>query len=76
MQAGDKSGHIDDITRMALAKLVHIHFPAKETATKRLIKIGEEKFRIFKVGAPQLDNINYSKLIKDKNIKIENVNFD
>ena len=47
VQAGDKSGHIDDITRMALAKLVHIHFPATETATKRLIKMGEEKFRIF-----------------------------
>ena len=76
VQAGDKSGHIDDITRMALAKLVHIHFPATETAKKRLIKMGEEKFRIFKVGAPQLDNINYSKLIKDKNIKIENINFD
>ena len=28
VQAGDRSGHIDDMTRMTLSKLSHIHFPA------------------------------------------------
>ena len=69
VQAGDKSGHIDDLTRMTLAKLSHIHFPASEKAKKRLIKLGEEKFRIFKVGAPQIDDINI-KLLKSKNFII------
>jgi UDP-hydrolysing UDP-N-acetyl-D-glucosamine 2-epimerase len=69
VQAGDKSGHIDDLTRMALAKLAHIHFPATEKAKKRLIKLGEEKFRIFKVGAPQLDDIKYKSLKKNQIIK-------
>jgi GDP/UDP-N,N'-diacetylbacillosamine 2-epimerase (hydrolysing) len=76
VQAGDKSGHIDDITRMALAKLVHIHFPATELAKNRLLKMGEEKFRIHKVGAPQLDDINYKKIIKNKILKINNKNYD
>jgi UDP-hydrolysing UDP-N-acetyl-D-glucosamine 2-epimerase len=65
VQAGDKSGHIDDLTRMTLAKLCHIHFPATELAKKRLIKLGEEKFRIKRVGAPQLDDINLREIKKD-----------
>jgi UDP-hydrolysing UDP-N-acetyl-D-glucosamine 2-epimerase len=69
VQAGDKSGHIDDLTRMGLAKLAHIHFPATEKAKKRLIKLGEERFRIFKVGAPQLDDIKYKSLKKNQIIK-------
>ena len=50
---------------MSLSKLCHIHFPATKLAEQRLIKLGEEKFRIFKVGAPQLDDINLKK-IKEK----------
>ena len=66
VQAGDRSGHIDDVTRMTLSKLCHIHFPATKKAKERLIKLGEEKFRIFKVGAPQLDDINLKKIKKKK----------
>ena len=62
VQAGDKSGHIDDVIRMTLAKLCHVHFPATELAKKRLIKLGEEKFRIKKVGAPQLDDIDVNEI--------------
>lgn len=75
VQAGDRSGHIDDVTRMTLAKLCHIHFPATEKAKKRLYKLGEDKFRIFKVGAPQLDQINYKKIIKTKFINYNNKKF-
>ncbi len=57
VQAGDKSGHIDDSARYAIAKLSHIHFASCDDSKKRLIRLGEEKFRIFNTGAPQLDNI-------------------
>ncbi|MDP6173786.1 MAG: UDP-N-acetylglucosamine 2-epimerase, partial [Rhodospirillales bacterium] len=57
IQAGDKSGHVDDIARMALAKLVNIHFPSCEDSAERLRRLGEQEFRIHNVGAPQLDNI-------------------
>ena len=69
VQAGDKSGHIDDITRMALAKISHLHFPATRIAKNRLIKMGEEKFRIHKVGAPQLDDIKKNQIKKNHIIK-------
>ena len=58
VQAGDKSGHIDDAARYAIAKLAHIHFASCEDSKKRLENLGEQRFRIFDTGAPQLDNIN------------------
>lgn len=57
VQAGDKSGHIDDSARYAIAKLSHLHFASCLDSKNRLIKLGEQKFRIFNTGAPQLDNI-------------------
>ena len=71
IQAGDKSGHIDDMTRMMLSKICHIHFPSTEKSQKRLLKLGEQEFRIFNVGAPQLDDVNYTKLIKTKKIVLK-----
>ena len=71
VQAGDRSGHIDDMTRMALAKLSHIHFPATKLAANRLIKLGEQKKRIYLVGAPQLDDIDYKKIKKKEEIYID-----
>ena len=58
IQAGDKSGHIDDAARYAIAKLSHIHFASCEDSANRLRRLGEQEFRIFNTGAPQLDDIN------------------
>ena len=55
IQAGEISGNIDGLTRHALARFAHIHFAANEDAKNRLISYGEEPFRVFNVGAPQLD---------------------
>lgn len=57
VQAGDKSGHIDDLARMALAKLCHIHLASCDDSAERLRRLGEQEFRIHDVGAPQLDDI-------------------
>ena len=57
VQAGDKSGHIDDNARMAIGKLAHIHLASCEDSVERLKRMGEEEWRIHNVGAPQLDNI-------------------
>ena len=40
-----------------------------EDAARRLYKSGEEKFRIFNVGAPQLDEIKNKKITTMKNFK-------
>ena len=72
IQAGDKSGHIDDLARGAIAKFANIHFTSCNESKKRLLDWGEESKRIFNVGAPQLDDIeeilNKNRKIKNKNI--------
>jgi len=65
IQAGELSGNVDGMTRHAIGKYAHIHFAANEDAEKRLLKLGEESFRVFNVGAPQLDemvNSEYSEV--------------
>lgn len=57
IQAGERSGNIDDMTRHALARLVHLHFAANVDAADRLIKAGEEVWRVITSGAPQLDGL-------------------
>ena len=55
IQAGEVSGNIDGLTRHAIARFTHIHFASNEDAAKRLIRSGEQEFRVHTVGAPQLD---------------------
>jgi GDP/UDP-N,N'-diacetylbacillosamine 2-epimerase (hydrolysing) len=57
IQAGELSGNIDGVTRHAIARFAHIHFPANDDAAERLRRSGEEDFRIFLTGAPQLDEL-------------------
>ena len=57
IQAGELSGNIDGMARHAIGKLVHIHFASNDDAAKRLLKLGEESFRVYNVGAPQLDEM-------------------
>lgn len=62
IQAGEVSGNVDGMTRHAIARYAHIHFASNEDAEQRLIRSGEEPFRIFRVGAPQLDELVQSKV--------------
>lgn len=57
IQAGELSGNIDGMTRHAIGKYAHLHFAANQDAADRLIKLGEEKFRVYNVGAPQIDEM-------------------
>ena len=57
IQAGELSGNIDGMARHAIGKMAHLHFAANQDAADRLIKLGEEKFRVHNVGAPQLDEL-------------------
>jgi len=59
MHAGDKSigGHLDDSARHAISKLASINFAASKQSYERLIRMGEEKWRVHHVGAPGLDSI-------------------
>lgn len=64
IQSGDLSGHIDGAARHAITKLCHIHFPSCEDSAERVRKMGEELWRIFNVGAPQLDEIIFGPRVR------------
>jgi len=59
IHGGDKtdSGHIDESIRHSITRFAQIHFPATQESADRLIKMGEEPWRIHKVGAPGLDSV-------------------
>ncbi|WP_340106402.1 UDP-N-acetylglucosamine 2-epimerase [Rhodohalobacter sp. 8-1] len=57
IQAGELSGNIDGIVRHSITKLVHLHFAANKEFAERVIKMGEQDFRVYNVGAPQLDEL-------------------
>jgi UDP-N-acetylglucosamine 2-epimerase (non-hydrolysing)/GDP/UDP-N,N'-diacetylbacillosamine 2-epimerase (hydrolysing) len=57
-------GAIDDQVRNALTKLAHIHFTSTETARRRVIDMGEEPWRVHHTGAPSLDHLRRSRLLK------------
>jgi len=59
IHGGDKtdSGHIDESIRHSIPRFAQIHFPATQESADRLIKMGEEPWRIHKVGAPGLDSV-------------------
>ena len=69
IQAGELSGNIDGMTRHALTKYAHIHFASNKDAADRLRKMGEQDFRIFNVGAPQLDELVQGKITGEKAIR-------
>ncbi len=57
IHGGDISGNVDDPVRHAITKLAHIHLPATPESAQRILKMGEEPWRIHVVGAPGLDLI-------------------
>jgi GDP/UDP-N,N'-diacetylbacillosamine 2-epimerase (hydrolysing) len=62
IQAGELSGNVDGMSRHAITRFAHIHFAANEDAALRLTKMGEQPFRVFKVGAPQIDEFIQGKI--------------
>ena len=57
IQAGELSGNIDGMTRHAIGKYAHLHLASNAEAAERLIRLGEESFRVHNVGAPQIDEL-------------------
>jgi GDP/UDP-N,N'-diacetylbacillosamine 2-epimerase (hydrolysing) len=57
IQAGERSGNIDGMARHAIGKFAHLHIASNDDAVNRLLKLGEEEFRVHQVGAPQLDEL-------------------
>jgi len=50
IHGGDRSGGLDDSIRHAITHFAHLHFPSSNEQRKRLLKLGEEDWRIRVVG--------------------------
>lgn len=57
IQGGEITGNIDELVRHAITKLSHYHFPATEQSRERLLKMGEESWRVVNSGCPSIDTL-------------------
>ena len=54
-QGGEVSGSIDELTRHAITKLSHYHFPATKRAGDNVLAMGEDPKTVFPFGCPSVD---------------------
>ncbi len=55
---GDRAvGNADDQVRHAVTKLAHLHFATNAESARRILRLGEQPFRVFDVGNPGLDRL-------------------
>ncbi len=52
------TGVLDDAYRHAITKLSHIHFAASKGAYERILRLGEERHRIYQTGSPAIDHLS------------------
>jgi UDP-hydrolysing UDP-N-acetyl-D-glucosamine 2-epimerase len=50
-------GALDESIRHAITKLSYWHFATTKAYARRIVQLGEQKSRVFAVGAPGVDNI-------------------
>lgn len=50
-------GNVDDQIRHAVTKLAHLHFVTNRESKERILRLGEQAFRVFDVGNPGLDRL-------------------
>jgi UDP-hydrolysing UDP-N-acetyl-D-glucosamine 2-epimerase len=70
IEGGEVSeGAIDDAVRNALTKMSHIHFTSTIAGRERVIGMGEEEWRVHRVGAPSLDNLRRRMLLSREEVE-------
>lgn len=57
IHGGDVTSTVDEIVRHAITKLSHLHFAATAKSAERVVRMGEDRWRVHITGAPGLDEI-------------------
>ena len=58
IHGGDVTGFVvDEYIRHSITKFSHLHFAASKKSFDRIIRLGEERWRVFVCGAPGIDSI-------------------
>ena len=70
---GDLSqgGHLDDSVRHSITKLAHLHFVSNRDSRRRVLRLGEEAWRVFNVGSTAIDNFLSGEFTKPQDIARE-----
>lgn len=79
IEGGDitQGGALDDSIRHAITKLSHLHFCTNQKSFKNILKLGEEKWRVFNVGLSINDIVSKKNIgTKDYLEKKYNINFN
>lgn len=76
MNGGESTeGAVDEQIRHAITKMAHIHFAGAEIYKEKIIKMGEEAWRVYNVGQAGIENIKRLKLLSkqelEKQLKIK-----
>jgi len=62
-------GTIDEAIRHSITKMSHLHFTAIEEYSKRVIQLGENPSKVFKVGGMGVENIHRLTLLPKKDFE-------
>jgi GDP/UDP-N,N'-diacetylbacillosamine 2-epimerase (hydrolysing) len=78
MNGGESTeGLVDEQIRHAITKMSHIHFPGAEYYKERIIRMGEESWRVHNVGQSGIENIKRLNLLNKEELEIElNITFN
>lgn len=70
MNGGESTeGMIDEQIRHAITKMAHLHFAGAEYYKERIIKMGEEPWRVYNVGQAGIENIRRIKLLEKEELE-------
>ena len=65
-------GSSDELVRHAITKMSHLHFVAANEYRERLLQLGEESWRVKKIGVVNLQKIKKFKFLNKKEISVAN----
>lgn len=72
MNGGESTeGLVDEQIRHAITKMSHIHFSGADYYKERIIKMGEESWRVYNVGQAGIENIKKQKLLSKQEMEKE-----
>ena len=67
LQGGEVSGNLDEMVRHSITKLASYHFTTTKNSRQRVIRMGEEKNRVYLSGCPGMDLLKFCKKKIQKN---------
>lgn len=71
IHGGEVTATVDEMVRHATTKLSHIHLAVTKKSAERIIKMGEDPWRVFITGTPGLDSSLITKKEISKKYKLD-----